>query len=102
VVVAHGCPGLLVDLRNFTNFSDAAALSFQIVNGNVVLTKNGTTDAQGFTIAPGKSGTKNMLRVFYEWPVMTDLMAKSMANLNGGKTLLFTSTTWQNEPFDDK
>jgi len=42
-----------------------------------------------------------MLRVFYKWPVMTDLMAKSMANLSGGRTLHFASVTWQNEPFDN-
>jgi hypothetical protein len=32
---------------------------------------------------------------------MTDFMRKSMSNLQGGKTLLYASVTWQNEPFDD-
>jgi hypothetical protein len=30
---------------------------------------------------------------------MTDLMARYMSNLKGGKILLFASVTWQNEPF---
>lgn len=42
-----------------------------------------------------------MLRVFYKWPVITDFLAKSMANLNGGRTLHFASVTWQNEPFNN-
>ena len=33
--------------------------------------------------------------------VMTDFLAKSMANLKNNKTLHFASVTWQNEPFDD-
>ena len=102
LIVAHGCPGLLVDLRHYDTFADAAAAGFQVINGDIVLTKNGTPDGQGFTIDPGASTSKNMLRVFYKWPVMTDFMAKSMANLNGNKTLLFASMTWQNEPFDDR
>jgi len=94
---------LSVDLRNFTTFADAAKVGFTITNGAVGLTKtnNGSTSADTFKFDPGGSGTKNMLRVFYRWPVMTDFLARSMANLNGGATLHFTSTTWQNEPFDD-
>ena len=45
--------------------------------------------------------SKNMLRVFYKWPVMTDFMRKVMSNLKDGKTLHFATVTWQNEPFDD-
>jgi hypothetical protein len=30
---------------------------------------------------------------------MTDFMASMMSNLNGNKTLLFATATWQNEPF---
>jgi hypothetical protein len=58
-------------------------------------------DTSGFAVTPGPSMTKNMLRVFYKWPVMTDFMRKSMSNLKDGKTLHFATVTWQNEPFDD-
>ncbi|MEW6632739.1 TadE/TadG family type IV pilus assembly protein [Mesorhizobium sp.] len=97
IMVAQNCPGLLVDLRQYSTFTDAAAAGFQIVNGDIQLTQGTATTT--FTVAPGPSGSKNMLRVFYKWPVMTDFMAKSMANLNGGNTLHFASVTWQNEPF---
>lgn len=101
VIVAAGCPGLEVDLRKVDTFADASKLGFTISDKKLVLTKNGTTDAEGFKVDPGPSLSKNMLRVFYRWPVMTDFMRSSMANLEGGKTLLFSTVTWQNEPFDD-
>ena len=93
-MVAEGCPGLEVDLREFASFADAA-------REKIKLTADGGIDTTGFDVKPGKSMTKNMLRVFYPWPVMTDLMRKSMSNLKDGKTLLFATVTWQNEPFDD-
>jgi Flp pilus assembly protein TadG len=98
IMVAQNCPGLLVDLRQYATFADAAAAGFKIVNGDIVLTQgSGTTT---FTVAPGPAESKNMLRVFYKWPVMTDFLAKQMANLSGGNTLHFASVTWQNEPFN--
>jgi len=98
IIVSQDCPNqLLVDLRQYSTFADAASASFQIQNGDVVLMQGGT--AQAFANSPGPAGSKNMLRVFYKWPVMTDMLAKSMANLNGGRTLHYSSVTWQNEPF---
>ncbi|MER9865759.1 pilus assembly protein [Mesorhizobium sp. M0136] len=99
IMVAKTCPGLLVDLREYPTFADAALAGFKIQDGDVVLTKG--TSTQTFTVAPGLAESRNMLRVFYKWPVMTDFMAKSMANLKDGKTLHFASITWQNEPFDN-
>lgn len=102
IMAGSACTSRLsVDLRSYTTFADAAKVSFTITNGAVVLTKSGSPDSKQFVVQPGLSGTKNMLRVFYKWPVMTDFMAKSMANLDGGATLHFASVTWQNEPFDD-
>ena len=93
-MVAQGCPDLVVDLREFPTFAAAAAVKFK-------LTSDKDIDTTGFDVKPGKSMSKNMLRVFYRWPVMTDFMSKSMSNLKGGKTLHYAAITWQNEPFDD-
>ena len=98
IMVAKDCPGLEVDLRKYDTFAAAAAAGFNIQDRKIVLT--GTTPTT-FTVSPGPAESINMLRVFYRWPVMTDLMASSMANLEGGKTLHFASITWQNEPFDN-
>jgi Flp pilus assembly protein TadG len=99
VMVAKTCPGLLVDLHEYTTFADAASAGFKIVDGDIVLTQGTTTT--NFRVSPGLAETRNMLRVFYKWPVMTDFLAKSMANLKDGNTLHFASVTWQNEPFDN-
>ena len=100
IIVSTDCPQqLLVDLREYPTFADAATAGFKIQNGDVVLMQG--TNSQTFANTPGLAESKNMLRVFYKWPVMTDLMAKSMANLSGGRTLHFASVTWQNEPFDN-
>ncbi|QND58505.1 TadE/TadG family type IV pilus assembly protein [Mesorhizobium huakuii] len=100
IIVSTDCPQqLLVDLREYPTFADAASASFTIQNGDVVLMQG--TNSQTFANTPGLAESKNMLRVFYKWPVVTDLMARSMANLSGGRTLHFASATWQNEPFDN-
>ncbi len=102
IMVGTGCKGnMLVDLRKYDTFADAAATGFKIVNGEIVLTKSGLVDPTPFSVDPGASKTKNMLRVFYKWPVITDFLRASMSNLNNGKTLQFATMTWQNEPFND-
>ncbi|MCG6114375.1 MAG: pilus assembly protein [Mesorhizobium sp.] len=93
IVVSPGCPGLEVDFRSYATFAEAAQVRVRFQNGDLV-----TSD---FDILPGDSMSKNMLRVFYRWPVITDFMRKSMANLPDGKTLHFASVTWQNEPYED-
>lgn len=93
-ILAANCKDEIeIDLKAYTTFAEAAAKRIPIKGGDI--------DTTGFSIEPGQSGSKNQLRVFYRWPVMTDFMRKSMSNLKGGKTLLFASVTWQNEPFDD-
>lgn len=93
LLVASGCPELVVDLRNYPTFQRAAQERIVISGGDI--------DTTGFAVTPGPSMSKNMLRVFYRWPVITDFMRRSMSTLNNGKTLLFATSTWQNEPFDD-
>jgi Flp pilus assembly protein TadG len=97
IIVASGCPGLKVDLRQYNTFKQAADMK-------IVYSGSGSDKvlaSSNFGFDPGPSMSKNMLRVFYEWPVMTDFMRKAMSSLKGGKTLHFATVTWQNEPFDD-
>ena len=81
-------------MREFPTFAAAAAVRIE-------LTSDRDLDTSDFAVDPGLSMTKNMLRVFYKWPVITDFMAKLVSNLKDGKTLHFATVTWQNEPFDD-
>ncbi len=94
IMVAKGCPGLVVDLRQYPTFAAASLV-------RVKLTADQDIDTNGFAVTPGPSMSKNMLRVFYKWPVITDFMSKLVSNLKDGKTLHFSTITWQNEPFDD-
>ncbi|MFN3545975.1 MAG: TadE/TadG family type IV pilus assembly protein [Mesorhizobium sp.] len=94
IIVASGCPGLEIDLRQFASFEEAAKLRIKYTAG-------GDIDTTDFKVDPGPSLSKNTLRIFYRWPVMTDLMRKSMSNIGDGYTLQFATVTWQNEPFDD-
>lgn len=87
------CPGLYIDLKSYTTFAAAAVVQTKFTSDNDL-------DTTGFAITPGGAETKNMLRVYYKWPVMLDLMRKSMSNIKGGNTLLMTVTSWQNEPYD--
>lgn len=99
IMVAKDCPGLLVDLREYSSFADAATAGYRINGDQIVLTQSGSDKT--FTTSPGLAESINMLRVFYKWPVITDLLAKQMQNFTDGTTLHFASVTWQNEPFDD-
>lgn len=93
IIVSTGCPGLEIDLKRYDTFAQAAAKRITFKDNDI--------DTTGFSVEPGQSLSKNQLRVFYRWPVMTDLLRKSMSNLKDGNTLHFSTVTWQNEPFDD-
>lgn len=93
IVVSDDCPGLELDLKHFSTFEAAARQRITF--------KDGDLDTTGFKVDPGPSLSKNQLRVFYRWPVMTDFLRKSMSSIKDGKTLHFATVTWQNEPFDD-
>ena len=93
-MVSPGCPGLEVDLRTFDEFAVVVGLP-------IPRHANGAIDAGEFGWQHGKAGDKNLLRVFYAWPVITNFMRDSMATLPDGKTLHYASAVWQNEPFDD-
>ncbi len=97
VIVAAGCPGLEVDLRSRPTFAELAALPMPLKGTG----QEREIDTLDIEFEPGLSMSRNMLRVLYPWPVMTDLMRERMSNLKGHKILLFTTATWQNEPFDD-
>lgn len=99
IFVSQGCPGLSIDLRHFNTFKEAADMqtfSKKNADGSYSIYPTG-----GFKFDPGLSGTKNMLRVYYRWPVLTNLMRTRMSEFKDGTTLHFATATWQNEPFED-
>lgn len=92
VLVTAGCPGLAIDLRTYAKFEDVPVLLGRKSDGDIELT--------GFHIVPGGAGDINSIRVAYRWPVIADFMRKYLAELPDGKTLLFSTLTWRNEPYE--
>lgn len=86
ILVSNSCPGLAVDLQQFDTFEDAARAATSFNEDGSIKTK----------VDPGPALTKNMLRVYYHWPIVTNRLAQTLPD---GKMLLFASMTWQNEPF---
>lgn len=87
-----GCPNLVVDLRSHTSFASIPLA--------VPVTAGGDVNTSGFRNTPGGASTINQLRVFYRWPILTDFMRDRIDSIDGtGRTLLFSSTTWRNEPY---
>lgn len=101
IVVAKDCPGLFIDLRTPASFAEAATYSYKISDDRekIILMKGTQQDTKQFVAEAGGETSINMLRVFYKWPVITDFLAKSMANFKDGTTLHFATNTWVNEPF---
>lgn len=91
VIITSGCPGLEVDLKSYATFAS--------VPTTIPRTPEGDIDTTGFTYNPGGNETINSLRVFYRWPIITDMMKASLSNMPDGNTLLYASATWKNEPF---
>jgi Flp pilus assembly protein TadG len=92
LVVARGCPDLVVDIQSYPTFT--------AVPKTIPFTSGGDINSSGFRIAPGGPSTINQMRAYYRWPVITDMLRASMSSLPGGKTLLGATATWRNEPFD--
>jgi Flp pilus assembly protein TadG len=90
-MVAAGCPGLYVDLKEYAKYKDIPLA--------IPRKSDGDLDTAGFAVTPGGSTAKNQIRVFYRWPIYTNFMRRYLAELPNGYTLLYSTLTWQNEPF---
>ncbi len=92
ILVTSGCPGLEIDLKTYANFGD--------VPTTIPRTGTGDVNTAGFTTAVGGPSTIHHLRIFYRWPYISDFIGHKLAELPDNKTLLYSSMTWKNEPFD--
>lgn len=92
ILVTSGCPGLEIDLKSYANFA--------AVPTTIPRTGTGDVNTAGFTTAVGGPSTIHHLRIFYRWPYISDFIGHKLAELPDNKTLLYSSMTWQNEPFD--
>ncbi|MBL0848866.1 MAG: pilus assembly protein [Candidatus Liberibacter ctenarytainae] len=58
-------------------------------------------DYSRFGFRPGGSGTYNVLRAYYYWPLMTDFMSYMLRGTKGGYILMRSVIAFKNEPFLD-
>lgn len=93
IVVADNCPGLYVDLRNFTSFASAKTVKKYMLSEDL--------DDNDFDVKLGGPQTINMLRLYYKWPLITDNISEILQNGKEGKTVHFAAVIWQNEPFNN-
>jgi Flp pilus assembly protein TadG len=92
ILVSSGCPGLEIDLKSYASFAD--------VPTTIPRTSTGDVNASGFNVAVDGPLKIHHLRIFYRWPYVSDFIGHKLAELPDNKTLLYSSATWQNEPFD--
>lgn len=67
--------------------------------------KNGDLDTSGLTYSPGGSGTINMLRVYYRWQIITDLVRPFVTTIRPSDGsipsifLIVATAAFQNEKY---
>ena len=81
---------LSVDVRTFATFASVTAP--QPITNN-------TFNAGALTFAPGGPNDIVVVRAYYQWPLIAPLMSQAMAQLNGGKAVLTSTSTFRNEPY---
>jgi Flp pilus assembly protein TadG len=79
-----------VDVETYTTFA-AANTSLPISNGTF------NTSTLGYN--PGGPGSIVMLRLYYKYPMIVNLLGFNMSNLNGGVDLLAATAVFKNEPY---
>lgn len=96
-LLPNSCSGLLIDLRHFETFAELSDVRIELVGTGA----DRDINTAGFRIDPGGSGSKNLMRVFYRWPIHLDLLRRLTATVQGDSALLYATVAWQNEPFRD-
>ncbi|MEM7301252.1 MAG: TadE/TadG family type IV pilus assembly protein [Pseudomonadota bacterium] len=84
------CANLKLDVKSYATFS-ASSPSVPLDNGNL--------DASGLEFNPGGAGSINVVRAYYEWPVVLDYLWAGTNNMSNGKRLLVATAAFRSEPF---
>jgi Flp pilus assembly protein TadG len=91
---------LYLDIRSFTNFSSIPVGIPRQDNRQF-----GDLDTENFDYAPGGAGTINMVRAFYRWPIITDLIRPHITNIRPADGsmptdyLIVGTSAFQNEAY---
>lgn len=89
-LAADCAASLEIDVRTFPKFSDITLAD--PVN-------NGVFNKGSLQFTPGGPEDIVLVRVYYQWTLISPLLSKAVAKINGGKTLVTSTLAFRNEPF---
>ncbi|WP_102961047.1 TadE/TadG family type IV pilus assembly protein [Mangrovicella endophytica] len=84
------CSKLKIDLNTYTSFASIPILTPM---------KDGDVDSSGFGYKLPAGETITALRVYYKWPIFTDVMRKYLSDTADGSHLLFGMAAFRTEPY---
>lgn len=93
---------LHLDVRSFASFADMPREVPKVSTAEYA-----DLDTTDFTFAPGGPNTRNMLRAYYRWQIMTDLMRPYITNIRPADKpvptdfLIVQTAAFENEDYDD-
>ncbi|MCB1445898.1 MAG: pilus assembly protein [Rhizobiaceae bacterium] len=93
---------LYLDVRQFANFADMPRDVPKVSTADY-----SDLDTSGFAFSPGGANSKNMLRAYYRWQVMTDLVRPYITNIRPANKpvptdfLIVQTAAFENEDYDD-
>jgi Flp pilus assembly protein TadG len=90
-LLSCGSTKMKIDIKEFNSFGVAT-------NTNPIKPDQ-TLDTAGFGVVSGAPDRIMVVRVFYEWDLITPVLSKPLENLAGGKHLLSAVAVFKNEPF---
>jgi Flp pilus assembly protein TadG len=88
VKILMDCSKLKIDLSTYGDFADIPPPP-----------TDGKIDSSGFGVRMAGTETVAALRVFYNWPIYTDMMRKYMATSTDGTQLIYSYAAFRTEPF---
>lgn len=83
---------LQIDVRQYDSF---ASTDFS----KPPVDDKGELKSDAFAFQPGAANQIVVVRVFYEWSLLTPVISAPLANMSGGRRLLVSTATFRNEPF---
>jgi len=84
------CANLHVDLRTYGSFSSIS---------NAVPVKDGDIDGSGFAYTKPGSEQIAALKVYYKWPLYTEIMRSSITDMSDRSFVIVGTAVFQTEPF---
>lgn len=93
VVILSDCAtNIKLDVRTYRDFESTESMLEQPVDedGNLI---------EDFEYQPGVGGDIVLVRVFYEWPMITPTLGLGPGSLANGDRLLASTVAFRNEPF---